>query len=658
MNVSPVLLSQRALKQSKKSAHPLPCDSCQLILDRSGAVIESKHSQDHNLNYPFNQIEGQCFREILVSLHAAWDSILPHDLALETSTLFLPWSMQGSTPSTGYVLERMQFQDYIFVTLRFGIAPHAELREASFQDLPTDKKTVAELVHRMQQSESRLHHYMHNFPGVFFSQRPDFSFNYIGPDFETLTGHDAENFSHGGSHFLQMILDQDRDRVLKEIQHQSSKGKTFTLNYRIQNPEDNSTRYLMEVRTPKLSPSGLLLGYDGVWVDVTRQSIAESHLISTAWKESLATLTGGLVHDFSNVMAGIFCISELYFDAMDEDNSMRQGLGQIKKHSLQAQKLVRRLIELNREVSEEQNYHNLEHLIEDQLDLIPIILPKNTKITTQLIGQEIPVYIDDVSFRQLLLNFTMNTRDALCGKGEVSISLKTIKPGESAFEGADHGQFVADREGTEIRFTDNGSGIPAEHLERVFEPFFTTKEASKGSGFGLYNARLFIEANQGKMGVYSRVGEGTTFYIYLPTATFTESEATVSESRTPFGQRRTSAVVYGSKDPETSNIVALLRSREWEVITFDKIDRLKHYLDETHIKPNAVFALDIGNDPLIESLIDSLISKHPDIERFIQIRGMNPDDVSNRLRQKVRRVFDECQQDREIVQTVSEYLNP
>lgn len=479
-------------------------DNCQIIIDPTGSILQCESTSMDPFNFPNNGVEGQVLQELLIEINPDWTLHLPEDLFASMDPIFLPWSKQSEKLPTGIILSRMKFQGNLFVTLAAGLAPHSDTKEVSCSEFPRDASTVAQVVYRMQQSEGRLNNYMRHFPGVFFSQRADFSFHFIGEGFTELTAYDPDLLKHNSNAFLNMLVKQDRERFLQELSKANRSQERISISYRIRN-KHNDIRYIMDVRTPKFSQSGLFLGYEGVWLDITRQSIAENHLSSTAWKESLATLTGGLIHDFSNIMAGIFSLSELYFDSINEDHPMHSGLKQIKKNSQQAQTLVRRIIDLNREETSERNFYNLEHLIKDQLDLLPIILPRYCGLETAFTETEIPVYIDNIAFRQLLLNMAMNTRDALEDEdhGQVNITVRRIAAEQPALVGALNGPITAETDGVEIQFTDNGKGIPQHHLKRIFDPFFTTKELSKGSGFGLYNARLFIEENQGHMGVSS-----------------------------------------------------------------------------------------------------------------------------------------------------------
>ena len=88
---------------------------------------------------------------------------------------------------------------------------------------------------------------------------------------------------------------------------------------------------MLDIRTPIITATNKLIGYDGVLIDITRQAIAEHRLSNSVWREGLTTLTNGLVHDFSNLMAGIYSISELYHGMITKDDPMANGLSQIKK---------------------------------------------------------------------------------------------------------------------------------------------------------------------------------------------------------------------------------------------------------------------------------------------------------------------------------------
>ncbi len=641
---------------------PLQFESCQFVLDRSGTILAYDARMSDKLGIPPTDPHGYTLRALLVELNPNWETQLPQDFWLDEDSIFLLWDDGDNPMSVGLRLNRLRFDHKLFVTLSPDLAPENVLQDASISDYLPQREVVAQLFMRLQSSESRLNNYIRNFPGYFFCQRPDLSFTSIDPKFEKLTGLPLKNLLKNGGAFLECIYEKDRNFFLSEIDRNSRRARTFSVSYRMRKANHAGILYLLDVRTPLYSSTGLLFGYEGVWLDISRQAIAENRLTSTSWKENLATITGGLVHDFSNIMAGIHSLSELYHENLDPSHSMFKGMEQIKKNSMQAQKLVRRIIDLNRDNAGHRDYHNLENLIRDQIDLLRIILPRSIEIETLLTGEELAVYVDDTAFRQMLLNLAINARDAFGedGSGKLTLTAKRRNAGETAFKETVAGDYQTDKDMAEIILEDNGCGIAEAHLNKIFAPFFTTKEASKGSGFGLYNARLFAENHRGRISVRSQLGTGTAFHILLPLADFTEMESEASNLENDplfnYNKIRPSFIIYASRDPSGFELLSLMRQHEWEVISFDNLGKIKAYLKETEFLPHLLFAIDIGHDTEIESMLDFMSQDYPGVKIGLQILGRNPDE-HNDLSERAELIFNESDTSMDIIRQIQELIN-
>ena len=195
---------------------------------------------------------------------------------------------------------------------------------------------------------------------------------------------------------------------------------------------------------------------------------------------------------------------------------MANGMGQIKKSALQAQKLVRRIIDLHRDKPAVRSHHNLANLLGDQMDLVGILLPPSARIVTNFSKEPIHAYLEETGFRQVILNLIINARDVIEKKGKIKITLKKINRGDTLTVNHLGEKRKVPKGGAEIIISDNGSGITEDIFDKIFDPFFTTKNSHAGSGFGLYNCKLFVEDHKGIIGFNSKVGKGTTFFFYLP----------------------------------------------------------------------------------------------------------------------------------------------
>lgn len=491
-------------------------ENTQVAIDWTGKIIRHQESFGDWLGMGVQEGSGKSLRNLLLEREPTWKTILPDNFYNGEFDCFLPLSTDGKDSASGLHFNCFPHEDFSTVTMSPALAPHESLKQTFVGDIPNDPRTFSAMFLRLQKAEARLADYLLHFPGIFFTQRPDLSFSYMSKGIRKLFPHDHEGFLRNGGLFLNFIFEQDREHFHKQLSENGNKPETFSFIYRVKLPPAGQLIYLMDIRTPSITTNGKLLGYEGVFIDVTRQSIAEHRVTNTVWREGLATLTNGLVHDFSNLMAGIFSISELYHGMLEKDDPMANGLGQIKKSSMQAQKLVRRIIDLHRETSTVRAVHDLRLLLKDQMDLVEIIVPRSARLVTNFGSEPLPAYLEETGFRQVILNLAINARDAIRRTGRLKISLRRVEREDLIMKDAYGEKRYAPALGAEIKLEDDGEGIPEELYDKIFDPFFTTKDSDSGSGFGLYNAKLYVEDHKGGIGFVSTVGSGTTFYIYLP----------------------------------------------------------------------------------------------------------------------------------------------
>ena len=149
------------------------------------------------------------------------------------------------------------------------------------------------------------------------------------------------------------------------------------------------------------------------------------------------------------------------------------------------------------------------------MDLLEIIFPRSSKIKTNFGKESLPAFVEETGFRQVILNLAINARDAIGRTGKISISVRKVEKGSPLLYGKDQPSGFAKCTGAEICISDNGKGISENIKDKLFDPFFSTKEASKGSGFGLYNSKLFIEDHNGKIGCF-RGRKRSSFFLFIP----------------------------------------------------------------------------------------------------------------------------------------------
>lgn len=487
-----------------------------------------------------------------------------------------------------------------------------------------------------------------SYPGISYAQTLEFCFTYIDcPKGDSL--YFLKEGLKNGLLFEDILHEDDRGYFFDQIK-KAHPDKPCVLNYKLRPTGDQKIIYITDYRTP-IYLNGKISHYEGVLMDNTRCRIAEKRLQHASQREHVATLTSGLIHDFSNVMAGIYSLSELYCDSMQSDDPKLEGMLQIKKNSQEARKLIRRIIDLNREKIGKKSYFDVNKLVKEQVDLIRVVLPKNLSINLNVSKQEIPVYVDDVLFRQVLLNMALNAKDAQNDNGEITIFITTKEEGEVLFKDIDENPVFAFKKGVCISFSDNGSGISKENVKKIFSPFFTTKESMKGSGLGLYNAYQFFEEHGGCLGVESELGVGTTFYMYLPEASFNENQDNDIEYMSH------KIAIYSLNNAQHFEITSLLREHNWGIMTFDDLSHMRQYIEDTKYVPEAFYVMDFGGDPQLPEIIEYMESTFPTVKRAIQVFGQNPDAVSEGIKKRIDCLLDGSSPPKEVFLTLNQLMS-
>lgn len=229
--------------------------------------------------------------------------------------------------------------------------------------------------------------------------------------------------------------------------------------------------------------------------------------------EAIGRLSGGISHDFNNLLTIISGYSESIIIDSSVANSVKDKVLKIKESAEKAGDLVQRLLTFSRKKSIELKILNLNKLILGLENMLK-----------RLLGEDIILYIDldpDISnikadagqFEQIIMNLAINSRDALPNGGNLIIETRKLKNDKSSL-------FVENGLVTEyinlLKISDNGNGIETEIIDKIFEPFFTTKEIGKGTGLGLSTVKTILDQFGGVIKVESNKGLGTSFFIYFP----------------------------------------------------------------------------------------------------------------------------------------------
>lgn len=249
--------------------------------------------------------------------------------------------------------------------------------------------------------------------------------------------------------------------------------------------------------------------------DVTLQKKLEDQLRQSQKMEAVGQLAGGIAHDFNNILTVILGNASLLAMA-DLDEDSLQSARQIKHASERAAGLTAQLLAFGRKQIFNPRPADLNRVIGKMADMIGRLIGESISLRLNFSNEPALVVADTSMMEQIVLNLSVNSRDAMPRGGEIQIRLGHRQISESQTRDsaeARPGNFVV------LSHSDTGGGIPPENLPRIFEPFFTTKELGKGSGLGLATVYGIVKQHQGWIEIESQMGKGTTFHIFIPATT-------------------------------------------------------------------------------------------------------------------------------------------
>jgi PAS domain S-box-containing protein len=257
--------------------------------------------------------------------------------------------------------------------------------------------------------------------------------------------------------------------------------------------------------------------------DITERMALESQLRQSQKMEAVGQLTGGVAHDFNNILTVIIGMTELLSDVLGGDQKLGPIVQAIDEAASRGAQLTQRMLAFARKQPLQARNIDLNEIIGRSGVMLQRTIGEDIAVKLALAETLWPALADPAQIEDVILNLAVNARDAMPSGGQLVIETSNVYLDEQY---AAQNVEVAAGDYVSVVVTDSGTGMPPEVVERVFEPFFTTKEVGRGTGLGLSMVYGFVKQSRGHVKIYSEVGHGTSIKLYLPRASVAVEERT------------------------------------------------------------------------------------------------------------------------------------
>lgn len=368
----------------------------------------------------------------------------------------------------------------------------------------------------MRESETKLRQIVEHSTNLFYARTTDHVLTYVSPQSRTFLDCEPEDALQKWTNFItnNPINTEGIKRIQLAIDNCSKQPP-----YELELKTKTGRIVWVEVNESPVIENGKTIAIVGSLTDITEKKRNEAIIkrieeqVRHAQKmESIGTLAGGIAHDFNNILAIIMGHSSLCELRKNDPEKIEQSIYSIKKAANRGAELVNQILTFARQNVLKLEPVQINDVITEFLKLSKETFPKNIEFVL-LLDKNVPqILIDQTQLHQILLNISVNSRDAMPEGGTIRFITKVVSRNElkNKFQNLIDDKYIC------LSIADTGVGMSEEIKARIFDPFFTTKEFGKGTGLGLSTVYGIMQSHRGLINVISAPGNGTTFELFFP----------------------------------------------------------------------------------------------------------------------------------------------
>jgi len=371
-------------------------------------------------------------------------------------------------------------------------------------------------IRALEDSEKMYRMLYENISDVIFVQDMDLIITYVSPSVKTVMGYSEKEVI--GKHVKEFLTPSSYRKAIenyKEYLNTLMGDEKFAIplmEYEYFKKDGSTIWGEMKVKFLK-DENGKPIGSQGIIRDITYRKKLEERLIQAEKMEAIGKLAGGIAHNFNNILTVILGYTEIMLKREKLTKRVLSMIQEIQRCGERAAELVKQLLSFSRRQVMKPSVLDVNTLITDLTGMLKQLIGENIKLITDLEPGFFYIHIDPHIFEQIVLNITLNAKDAMPEGGTLHIttrSLKLTSENRLLFQEIDDGDYIC------ILFSDTGTGMDEKVKERVFDPFFSTKGVEKGTGLGLSIVYGVVRQSGGHIYVSSELNKGATFTLIFP----------------------------------------------------------------------------------------------------------------------------------------------
>ncbi len=334
---------------------------------------------------------------------------------------------------------------------------------------------------------------------------------YVNPAFEVLTGYQRQEVCGQTPRLLKS--GEQGPEIYQEMWKAILAGDVFR-GILVNRKKNGELYYVEESICPVRDSSGQVTHFVANGRDLTERLRLEAQLLQSQKMDAIGKLAGGVAHDFNNLLTIITSYAELALDSVPQNSPLESKIQEILLAARRAAELTRQLLAFSRKQPQALRVADLNPVIARIANTLPRLIGEDIQFTF-LPGDGLGrVRVDPLQIEQILMNLAANARDAMPQGGSLRIETSNVRLDDDYVDRKRAviplGRYAL------ITVSDDGTGIPPQHLPHIFEPFYTTKPLGQGTGLGLATVYGIVKQNKGFIWAYSEPTMGTVFKIYLP----------------------------------------------------------------------------------------------------------------------------------------------